>query len=236
MSSNKALNKSIIIILLFVFSIIAFYTGYSKQSGTLEPDMVFEVLSFSDFAHSIDELNKVAALAGIGLIALAFLSGPLSRLWPKTCAWLLPTRKYVGIGGFILAALHSIYAIIIFYDLDLNQILLENPHALAIILGIIAILIFALITFTSTKKAVKQMGYSKWKTIQTTGYVALLLAVIHFILLETKPEIGLSVRPYGLLFLAIAIIALAMKGLMILIQSPEKKSYEEHIGESKKKK
>lgn len=220
-----------LIVALVLVSLLGLYTAYDKQSKTIMPQKLADVIAFKDFSGSMRELNKVAALAGIGLIAICFLMGPLSRLFPTPFAHYLVYRKSVGIAGFGLALLHSAYSLIEFYKLDINRMLFANPKLLGFVTAIAALAIFLAMTLTSTAWAVKRMGYSKWKALQTFGYIGLFFAIIHFIVLETKPDVGLDVRPFGLLFLALAIIALAVRVGMVFVKAPERTKFEHHIGE-----
>jgi DMSO/TMAO reductase YedYZ heme-binding membrane subunit len=86
-------------------------------------------------------------------------------------------------------------------------------------------------TITSTKEAVARMGYKKWKTLQTFGYAGLFFAILHFFIFESKPGIGLDVRPFGLLFFYLGIAALLLKLLSVLLSAPERESFGEHFGE-----
>ncbi len=88
-------------------------------------------------------------------------------------------------------------------------------------------------SITSTKTAVAKLGYKNWKTLQTCGYAALFFTLLHFLILESKPDVGFDVRPYGSLFFYIGIVALVLRLAVIFLQVPERKAYEEHMGESK---
>lgn len=212
-----------------VLSLLLLYTAFDKTTQQLDFSKLVQVLVFSDVTHSLRELNKVAALAAIGLVSFAFIFGPLSRLWPKKFGGFLAWRKTVGVWGFVLAALHAVYSLIDFYKLDLNKMFFENQNVNGLIFGFFALFIFFLMTITSTSKSVQRMGYPAWKKLQTTGYLALLLAILHFIILETKPVVGLQVRPYGLLFLYLAIAALGLRMIMILIHPQPKTAPEQHV-------
>ncbi len=218
--------------LVVVLSILLFYTAYDKNTKSISPEKLAGVLSFRDIGSSLRELNKIAALAGIGLIAAAFIIGPLSRMFPEKLAHYLAWRKFVGIAGFDLAALHSVYSLIEFYKLDIGKMLFSNPKLLGFVSAAIAILIFLTMTLTSNGEAVRRLGYRKWKALQTFGYVGLLLAVVHFVLFETRPGTGFDVRPYALVFLFIPLVALLVRAGMLLVKVPERESFEEHIGET----
>ncbi|MDO8427869.1 MAG: ferric reductase-like transmembrane domain-containing protein [Candidatus Diapherotrites archaeon] len=222
-----------IVALAVIVSLLLFYTGYDKKTQALDFGKTIQVISFQDLSFSLKELNKVAALAGIGLLAITFLMGPLSRMFPKKFARFLVWRKFLGLFGFGLIALHVLYSVIFIYNLSLDQMIFNNPKLEGILAGVIAFVIFMLMALTSTQKSVEKMGYANWKKLQTTGYIALFLSAIHFVILETKPEIGLDVRPFGKLFLALAIIALMVRIGLIFVQIQQRTQFGEHVGELK---
>lgn len=216
-------------VVLVVVSLLLLYTAYDKQTQTVVLEKLVKILLFSDPAASLRELNKVAALAAIGLVSIAFVIGPLSRLFPKQFAHLLSWRKFVGVSGFLLAVLHAIYSVWVIYQLDLDKMLYSNPRVAGLVVGVAALFVFFLMSITSTKRAVENMGYPNWKALQTTGYLALLFAILHFVILETKPVVGLDVRPFGLLFLALAVAALLLRIAMAVLGKKPKTNFEEHV-------
>ena len=211
--------------------LLLLYTGYDKATKSLQPEKLVSVLSFQDAGHTLKELNKVFALEAIGLISIVFLLGPLSKIWPDKFRRFLYMRKTLGLTGFALAALHGIYSFATFYDLSLENAFFQNPKMWGIITAVLSLIIFLIMSLTSSKEAVVRLGYGRWKALQTFGYVGLLLALLHFFLLETKPDIGLDVRPFGLLFFYLPLAALGLRTLIIFIKAPSRRSYEEHIGE-----
>ena len=222
--------KPYLFVLFVVASLLLFYTAYDKQTKTLQFEKLVKLFSFQDAQYSFRELNKVAALAAIGLISIVFIFGPLSRLWPNVFARYLVYRKPVGLTGFGLALVHAIYSAWEFYGFDMTK-MFSSPSFLALVSGIIALFIFFLMTITSTQNALRYIGYKKWKALQTCGYIALLFAIAHFFIIESKPATGFDVRPYGLLFFYLAIAALILRLLIILVKAPERKRYEEHFGD-----
>lgn len=219
----------ILIVLLVFLSLLALYTAYDKQTKTLIPEKLTKVLLFTDVSFSLRELNKVVALEAIGLIAVVFLLGPLSKFWPRVFNQFLCLRKPLGLTGFGLAVLHTIYSFVVLYQFDLNK-LLQSPKIGGLAAGAIALAIFFFMSLTSTKQAVERLGYRRWKTIQTFGYIGLLAALLHFFLLETK-NWALDVRPFGLVFFYLTAVALLLRLGIIFVKVPERKSYEEHIGQ-----
>lgn len=224
-------NLGLLVTALVFVTLLLFYTAYDKQAKTIVPEKLVKVVSFSDAANSMKEMNKVGGLAAIGLIAISLLIGPLSRMFPKWFASWLMHRKFIGIAGFASAVFHSVYSLLVIYGADVSKMILENPKWAGILSAMTALLIFIVMAITSNQNSVKKMGYKIWKAVQTFGYVGLALAALHFIILETKPGIGLDVRPYGLLFLVIPLVALVVRAGIIFIRAPERSKFEHHIGE-----
>ncbi len=231
---NKYLPYMFVFIVLV--SLLFFYTAFDKKTKAYVPENLAKVLSLTDMKHSLRELNKVAGLASIGLIASVFLLGPLARVFPGTFGRFLYFRKPVGIMGFLIAALHGIYSAIEFYQLDIERMFFTSPKAPGVISGIVALAIFLVMTLTSNKVSVERLGYGKWKIIQTFGYVGLFFATLHFYILESKPETGLDVRPFGLVFFYLPIVALVARVIVLFTHPRPKKKYEEHFAVPKKQK
>ena len=211
-----------LIAVLVIVSLLVLYTGYDKESKTIYPEKIIGVISFENPAHSLSELNKIAALAAIGLISLAFVIGPLSRIWPKTFGKFAGWRTALGLMGLGFALAHVAYSTIVIFELNLDAMVFSNPKWPALVAAIVSILIFSLMGITSLKRVIKRMSHKNWKRLQRTGYIALALAIIHFVVIETKPGIGFDVRPYGYLFLIIAVIALALKVVSLFLKKSKK--------------
>ncbi len=232
---NRVDRNSFLFTFLVLFSLLVLYTAYDSSSGTLQFEKLIEVFSFEDMQHSFRELNKIIALAGIGLITFVYLIGSLAKVWPDIFARHLKYRKPLGLIGFWLIIIHAVYSIIDFYQLSLD-VILASPKLPAFIAGTLSILIFILSVITSNPQSIQRLGYKNWKNIQRTGYIALLLGLLHFVWVETKPEIGFVVRPYGMLFYYAAILAIVLRVIVIFIDNPKKNKYEEHVSHPKDKK
>ena len=235
--SKKALSDSPYLPYLFIFlvvlSLFLFYTAYDKTSKSLVFENLIKVLAFQNSTKSFSEINKVFALSAIGLIAISFILGPLARFWPDIFVKYLYFRKPVGLAGFVLGVIHGIYSAIAFYNLDITSMLVNNEKSLAIIFGIIGTIVFIIMSATSNKTMLDKLGYKIWKAIQTFGYFGLLFIVLHFLLIETKPDKGFDVRPYGLVFFYIAVAALVLRVIAIFVKSEPKTKYEHHFGSEK---
>lgn len=192
--------------LLAVASVLLVYTAYDKAEGTLVFGRLLDVLLFRDVDHSVGELNKVAALAGLGLLSSSMVIGPLAAIFPGVFMKYLGWRKYLGLMGFALIFAHGAYSFSAYFNLDLMRF--SSPGLAA---ALTAFLIFSAMAVTSNGAAISKLGPRRWKILHRIGYLALALGALHFIVVETKPDIGFDVRPYGILILALPILTVTLK-------------------------
>lgn len=180
------------------------------------------------FAVSWSMANKIAALAGLALASVTFLLGPLARFWPGVFAKYITHRKYLGLCAFALILVHTVLSIVFYYDLSVDKMLNENPKVLGFYAATAAFAIFLLMSVTSTQKACDMLGYKAWKAVQMTGYLALLLSLVHFYILETRGESGFSVRPLGYAVFALGVAALVAK-VIAVVRHRAKTAYGQHV-------
>ena len=98
--------------------------------------------------------NKGIALSAVLLIALSYVIGPLTRFSPKTFSPWLTTRKYFGLLGFGLAAIHGIISLLIFDPSYYPRFFGENGKLdfngeLSMLFGVISIIIFSVVSISS---------------------------------------------------------------------------------------
>ena len=191
---------------------------------------------YGSFEVSVSMANKIAALTALFLISLSLIIGPLSRFWPKIFAPYKQHRKFLGLAGFAFAIVHV--------SLSLNYVWTKNILAAALSLstfksygwyaGIAGFLVFLVVSLTSTKGAMLKFGYDKWKAIQMLSYIALVLVIMHFYIMEIKPDGVFRVKPLGMAIFWFAIGALGARVLVLLYNLPHRKKYEEHFAHSAK--
>ena len=220
---------ALIISLIVLLTFFLFYSAYDKERGELNFSLLEKIISFQDSYFSTREINKLTALAGLVLLSFAFLPGPISKIFPNY-SFLLVLRKPLGFIGFLLILYHGHVSFFYYYKGDLYNALFNNPKVVAFIAALISFFIFFLMAITSTKKAVELLTYEKWKLLQRIGYIALLLAVIHFVVIETKPDKGLVIRPFGYVALIIPILTLILRIYVHISKiGTERKAYEKHF-------
>jgi methionine sulfoxide reductase heme-binding subunit len=134
--------------------------------------------------------NPVAeGLNEVGLLALIFLVASLACTPLKAVTgwtWPIRVRKTLGLLGFFYAALHLATYLGLDQLLDLHAIwkdVTERPFILA---GMTAFLLLVPLAITSTARAVKRLGFARWKLLHRLAYVAAGLGVVHFVLRVKK--------------------------------------------------
>lgn len=128
--------------------------------------------------------NKAVALSATILIGLSFLLGPLARFWPNQFAPHLYLRKHLGVLGFGVAALHSLTSLVLlnsayypkFFSASGRMNLMGETSML---FGILAFLVFAVISITSLPPIEKHMHQDQWKFVQRLGYLAYIFVLLH---------------------------------------------------------
>lgn len=181
--------------------------------------LYFQFYNFGKVTPS--EMVKTTGLLAIVLLSLTLLIGPACRFFPVLDV-LKAHRKFWGISAFLAALIHTSLIFIYFYKFNfLKFVDFSNPKYLGILAGLLALFILAVVTATSTKRAVESLSPNVWKMIQTTAYLALILAVLHFYIVESKDGVLVIKRLLGQITFAFALLT-ALIRLFVLIL-PNKK-------------
>lgn len=195
------LLKNIIIygLSLWVFLLLFFFYGYGEATSLM--------------------FNKIAGLLALVLIGITFLIGPLSYFFPVIFDQFKTYRRFLGVSGFLVAVLHAILSFLFYFHGNFSFMLFDpnNEHILGVYLGIIAIGIFLLMAITSTDKAVELLGFKRWKVLQTTGYLALILVMLHFIFMETNKGVFVIKRPLGRVIFVFGFLVLLARIIVFIL-------------------
>lgn len=128
--------------------------------------------------------NKVFGVAGVIMMALAYVIAPAAKVWPKLRQY-LGHRKYLGMGGFLLGFGHGMMSLLlmspnnykVFYVLETGR--LNWQGSLSMFFGTIAILHLGFIMTISIPAVMKEMNPSQWKLLQRGGVIALITTFLH---------------------------------------------------------
>ena len=118
----------------------------------------------------------VSSFGFLALLTIIFvLAIPVLVQFNKSAFFLkaLANRRWIGIYSFIFAFIHILLVLHFFFNWDISQIQL-------IPFGVATFAILIVLTATSNDWAVKILGRN-WKKLQMLTYLALLLALVHFV-------------------------------------------------------
>jgi len=209
----------------FVIFIISFIIIFS-----------YSILRYNVFkAVPLDQIplyifNKAIALTSVVIIGLSFLIGPLARFWPNRFVPKLYLRKYLGVLGFGIAALHGIISLLIFNSAYYPKFFTEAGKLnltgeLSMLFGILSIFIFSAVAVTSLPSVEKEMHPKQWKFVQRMGYLAFVLTLLHVTVMGWRGWLNPANWPGGLLpisMLAAAVIILILVMRVVIVISPKK--------------
>ncbi len=197
---------------LVIFSILLFYTAYDKKVKSLQFPTLIEVLLVKDHGHTLSELNKVAALAGIGLLSFALALGLLGRIAPFDMEECSCWRQPVAVTGLALILMHSLCSVVFQYPV-LIKMLVEEHKTGGVIAGGVSLALFLMVSARSASG-----GVSGRKIVPALVYWALILGVMHFMIMETRPGGRIEVRPYGWVFFYLPCVVLFLKSAVTLFE------------------
>ncbi len=127
-------------------------------------------------------LNKAVADSATLLISLSMLMSALAYFF-NFADRLVIYRKYIGVVGFFFALYHLFLSRLVLQNL-LNNFAWQNWQW-PILTGLLAFLIFALMAIISNQLAIRLLGAKLWRLILRTGYLGLILVLLHVFLLKS---------------------------------------------------
>ncbi|MBI2039923.1 ferric reductase-like transmembrane domain-containing protein [Candidatus Microgenomates bacterium] len=185
--------------------------------------MFFQFYNFGKVTPS--EMIKTTGLLAISLLGITLLIGPLSRILPGL-NFLKAFRKTWGILSFVAAFMHTLLVYTYFFKFNfLRFIDTSNPKYGGILSGLLALIILLLVTLTSNQKAIDKLSPRIWKIIQTTSYLALILAVLHFYLMEQADGALVIRRLLGQITYVAAILVIILRLLILFLPSKKEASH-----------
>lgn len=127
--------------------------------------------------------NKAIALGSVVFIAISYLLGTLNQLLSGKFSNKLSLRMHFGLLGFTLAWIHSLISLIILRPEYYRSFFLGNSlnltGELTLLFGVLSVFTFSIVAITSLPSVFKSMGYRRWKSVQSKGYLAFFLVMLH---------------------------------------------------------
>ncbi|HIH09716.1 MAG TPA: hypothetical protein HA254_03510 [Candidatus Diapherotrites archaeon] len=168
------------------------------------------------FPVNVQYLNAVVAFSAVVIIGISFLLGPLAK-FVKFTAKYEGQRKAFGIIGYALACAHVLLIVPLLLQSS-PQLTLGDAASLAV--AAVAFMIFTLMALTSTQKWAQSLGYDNWKSLQRTGYIAIVLVMVHVLLLQKGVFLT---RITGQVAIGIVLLVLLLRGLCLVTGKPSTK-------------
>jgi len=132
-------------------------------------------LGANPIAEALNELGLMALVLLIASLACTPLHTLVGWTWP------IRVRRLLGLLAFAYATLHVAVYAGLDQGLDLRAVLADVFKRRFIFVGFAAFVMMAPLAWTSTKGAVRRMGYVRWKRLHLLVYPAALCAVVHFV-------------------------------------------------------
>lgn len=175
--------------------------------------------------------NKAISLSAVVFIALSYALGSLARFWPQTFVPALSLRKFLGLFGFGLAALHGLISLLIFTPAYYPKFFLDSGKLnlvgeLSMLFGVLAFFVFTIVALISFPAIAKSMDTERWLRVQRIGYLGLVLVFLHVFTMGIEGWLKPAGWPGGLLpisLVAAIVIALALLLKITAIVFPKEK-------------
>jgi methionine sulfoxide reductase heme-binding subunit len=130
-------------------------------------------------ANPISEVMNRLGFWTLTLLLTSLSATPLKTLF----GWTAPmrVRRMLGLFAFFYAALHFVTYLALDQAFDFSDIGADIVKRKFITIGFAAFLTLVPLAATSTDRAVKGLGFRRWKRIHRLVYLAAVLGVVHFV-------------------------------------------------------
>jgi sulfoxide reductase heme-binding subunit YedZ len=130
-----------------------------------------------------EALNQLGLLALVHLL-LSLAATPLQIIthWK----WPIRIRKTLGLLAFFYVCLHFLLYAVVDQALAIAAITQDITKRPFILVGFIAFVLLVPLALTSSAKALKVMGFARWKRLHRLTYLIGILAIVHFIMRVKK--------------------------------------------------
>ncbi|EYB67889.1 sulfite oxidase subunit YedZ [Deinococcus phoenicis] len=139
--------------------------------------LLLDALTGALGANPVQRATLQTGLLALTLLILSLACTPLRRLTGWT--WPARIRKALGLLAFGYAALH--FLIYLFDHAFTPGVVLEDVVKRPFVtVGFAALLLLLPLALTSTRDAVRRLGFPKWQRLHQLVYVAASLGVLHY--------------------------------------------------------
>lgn len=165
------------------------------------------------------EMIKTTGLLSIALLSITLAIGPLCRFFSGLDI-LKAHRKFWGVLSFFIALTHGVLIYIYYANYDLAKLFNPaGPKYFGLLAGLVSLIILLTVTLTSNKWALNSLSPKTWKLIQSAAYLALIFAVLHFYLVESKEGVLIIKRLLGQITFGFAGLVVLLRLLVMFFPS-----------------
>lgn len=175
----------------------------------------FQFYNFGKITPS--EMIKTTGLLAVALLSLTLLIGPACGFL-SALDILKAHRKFWGILSFLIALAHGVLIYIFYFNYNLAKLFdPTSPKYYGLLAGLVSLIILFAVTLTSNKTVLNSISPKTWKFIQSLSYLALILAVMHFYLVESKDGVLVIKRLVGRITFGFAAFVVVFRLLVQLL-------------------
>ena len=169
--------------------------------------------------------NKAMSLAAVVFVSCSYLVGKIIHWHDHDKALRLVVIKFCGLTGFFLAGIHAFLSVSLltpayygkYFDVG-GRLNLQGE--LAISVGVVALFLLMAPAIMTLPMMPKAVGGRRWKRGQRTGYLALILVVVHLVVLGLKGWLApkgwqAGLPPISLLAVLAALVPLLVKRKLV---------------------
>ncbi len=157
---------------------------------------------YSASSFTLTEIIKTTGLVAISLLSITLFVGSIGRFF-SSLNILKAHRKFWGVSSFFFVAMHG--SLVLFFDH------IEPSDFPGIAIGLLAFFILVLVVLSSDHHVLRRLHPGVWKKIQTTSYIALILAIAHFYVMEQQDGVLVIKRTLGTITYWFATIVIVVR-------------------------
>ena len=159
-------HKLIILVNGFVPLALLFWDGYNSKLG----------------ANPVEFFLRTTGVMTLSFLLISLSVSPLRKLtgWNQIIRY----RRMLGLYAFFYGVVHLVTYSIFDKGLELGAIVSDVWKRPFIALGMTALALLAPLAVTSTNKMVRRLGGKRWQRLHRIVYLAAILGVIHFYLIQ----------------------------------------------------
>lgn len=165
-------------------------------------------------------VNKIFSVSGIFLIATSYTIGKLKRLKNKNESRQHQLIKFTGLAGFSLSAMHVFISLMIispgYFPKFYHEDMMNFKGELSMLMGVFSLFCFSFPAITTLPFMQEAVGFKKWKKRQQIGYLGLLTAFLHVLVMGISGWLDVAswpgyLPPITMLSALIASVPLVLK-------------------------